>query len=395
MRRTILRTLAFAAGLATLAACDNDPIIVGPGPSDPPGEPRDLQLQYQWVLEGFDGTQSVGHPTVVLSWLPPADWDLEPFRVYGRRVGGGSFVRIATVTSCTGDGCTYVDRDVRSGEEYEYYVAAVNESTDEETPTDFREAVEVPSFSRPAAPRADSVTALDNALYIRWSELGDPDRISRYVVYLTRLDGDEYLYHMGETDGTAFVDVRAANGHRYGYRVAAVDTLGHVSSLSGEIVGAPRPDASGELVYAFGDLAAQSGFRFREDEGTNPIVAGSSPQAQWRLESTAAGWRIVPLNGTQVVEFPGRTTALACGPGADAGCRAATRAPTSGYTSSAIAVSPEFSYVFRVTGDDGQLHYGVIRAQILGSDGDGRDLMIFDWAYQLIPGELRLNRVGQ
>jgi len=75
-------------------------------------------------------------------------------------------------------------------------------------------------------------------------------------------------------------------------------------------------------------------------------------------------------------------------------CRAATRAPTAGYQTTPIAVNPEFSCVFRVTGSDGQVHYGVIRAQILGTDATGRDLLIFDWAYQLIPNDVRLNRVG-
>jgi hypothetical protein len=57
-------------------------------------------------------------------------------------------------------------------------------------------------------------------------------------------------------------------------------------------------------------------------------------------------------------------------------------------------VNPEFSYVFRVTGSDGQTHYGVVRASILGSDGSGHDLMIFDWAYQLIANDVRLDRAG-
>jgi hypothetical protein len=39
-----------------------------------------------------------------------------------------------------------------------------------------------------------------------------------------------------------------------------------------------------------------------------------------------------------------------------------------------------------VIGDDGLAHYGVIRVALLGSDQNGDDLMIFDWAYQLQPG---------
>ena len=87
----------------------------------------------------------------------------------------------------------------------------------------------------------------------------------------------------------------------------------------------------------------------------------------------------MPLNGTAVLEYPGgRTTALACGPGSDANCRAATRAPVAGYQTTPIAVNPEYSYVFRVTGATGSRTTGD-PVPLLGSDGSGRQLMIFDW----------------
>src|SRR3954470_20881824 len=169
----------------------------------------------------------------------------------------------------------------------------------------------------------------------------------------------------------------------------------HVSALSAEFTVAPRPDASGELINTFQTNAALSGFRFQASEATDPILSGTGAGVQWRLEGDGTGWHIVPLNGTSVIEYPGgRTTALACGPGSDANCRAVTRAPVAGYQTTPIAVSPEYSYVFRVTGDDGQPPYGGLRVQLLGSDGAGPGLMIFDWAYQLLPNDARLDRVG-
>ena len=391
MTRIPFRPMALAAGLALLAACnpDNDIFIGG----DPPGEPRNLAVEQRWVFEGFSNSgQPVGYPAVELTWDVPTDWRQEPFRVYGKRSGGSSFFLIATVTSCSDDGCVYQDRNVQSGATYEYYVATVDEDTGEETTSDFREVVSVAPYDPPAAPDADSVTALDGAAYVRWTDDANGDAASRYIVLLTRLGANSYLYQLGETDGTGFLDERATNGSVHGYRIATVDTLGQVSALSAEITGVPRPDVTAELVYAFADDATRSGFRFASTEGEDPIVPGASTFADWRLESTDAGWRIVPLNGVQVAEFPGRTTALVCGPGADASCRAATRAPTSGYSSAPVAVSPEFSYVFRVPDNDG-VHYGVVRVTLLGSDAQGRDLMIFDWAYQLRPNEPRLNVV--
>jgi len=391
MRRNLL--FSALAATALLAACNHDHTFVGGGPA--PDAPTDLTAQARWVLEGFTtGGQPSGYAAVDLAWNPPSSWSSEVFRVYGRRAGDAGFVLIATVTSCTSGGCVYRDRNVAAGQTYEYYVATTNESSDRETATEFRESVRVPSASTPATPLADSAVALDNAAYLSWHDGGAGGSLWKYVVYLTRIDATTYLYGLGETDGAAFVDTRVTNGHVYGYRVAAVDTSEHVSALSAEFTVAPRPDASGELIYSFQSNAALSGFRFQASEATDPIVAGSAANAQWRLEEDASGWHIVPLNGTSVVEYAGRTTALACGPGSDANCRAATRAPVAGYQTTPILVNPEFSYVFRVTGPDGQPHYGVIRVQLLGSDGSGHQLMVFDWAYQLLPNDVRLNRVG-
>jgi hypothetical protein len=396
MRRNLLFSALAAAAL--LAACGRDHTFVDGGPAGPaPAAPTNLTAQPRWILEGFTaGGQPSGYAAVDLAWDPPSAWSSsEVFRVYGRRAGESGFFLIATVTSCTTSGCVYRDRNVTAGQTYEYYVATTNESSNQETATEFRESVLVAPASTPAAPLADSAVALDNAAYLRWRDGGAGASLWKYVVYLTRIDNTTYLYGLGETDGRAFLDSRATNGHVYGYRVAAVDTSEHVSALSPEITVAPRPDASGELINSFQTNAALSGFRFQTSEATDPIVAGTSPTAQWRLEHDATGWHIVPLNGTALLEYPGgRTTALTCGPGSDANCRAVTRAPVAGYQTTPVAVNAEYSYVFRVTGSDGQPHYGVIRVQLLGSDGAGHDLMIFDWAYQTLPNEARLDRMG-
>lgn len=382
------RTLAASAAALLLAACDNDPNVIIRG--DEPGEPRDVAARYEWVLEDFSSSGApVGYPVVEVTWQPPSDWDREVFRVYGRATSSSGYSLIATVTSCTTAGCVYRDRNVQPGGSYDFYVAAVNEGANIETPSEFFETVAVPGSGRPAAPTPVTPVGLDDAVYLRWTPQS-AGSLSHYLVYLTRLDGTDYLYRIGQTDGTGYLDEEAGNGHEFGYRVAAVDTLGHVSNLSTQVFGVPRPDYHGELLYAFADNAAESGFVFSASEGDNPIVAGSSTAAHFRLESDGAGWRIVPLNGAQVVEFPGRTTALACGPGSDAGCRAATVAPTSGYTSGPVPANAEFSYVFRIPVSGG-VRYGVVRVQLLGSDQTGRDLMIFDWAHQTRVNEPRLS----
>lgn len=389
LRRSLFPLLL--AGLA-LAGCNDNGSLFGPGGL---GRPTDLRARYDWVLEGWQGTRPVGHPTVTVNWKVPSGWDQEPFRVYARRTNQGSFSLIATVTSCDQGACRYTDINVVPGNSYEYYVATVDEGTDTEASSDYRVPVSIPAYSPPPAPQADTVFGLDNALYLRWKDAGSGKSLWKYQVYLVAIDNTpNTIYQLGETDGTGFLDQRAKNGSAYSYRVAAVDTLGQVSDLGPIQVGIPRPDYRGELVYAQGDSTAASGFRFVAADSLNPVLSGDSPNAQWRLEVVNGAWQIRPLGETQVVSA-GRTTALTCGPARDPGCTAVYQAPTAGYSASPVTVNPEFSYVFRVRASDGQLHYGVIRAQILGSSQGSRRLMIFDWAYQLRANEPRLSKTPQ
>ena len=66
------------------------------------------------------------------------------------------------------------------------------------------------------------------------------------------------------------------------------------------------------------------------------------------------------------------------------------QAPTTGYVVTDLGLAPQTSYVLRVTGDDGEQHYAVIRVELLGFDQDDQAIMIFDWAYQLQNGNLDL-----
>ncbi|HEX8358631.1 MAG TPA: hypothetical protein VF613_00830 [Longimicrobium sp.] len=383
---TSFRITALAALLLT-AACDDDTVFVG----DRLDAPEDLSAEYAWVFEGFTSAgQPVGYPAVDLTWYPPATWNYEPFRVYGRRPGDSGYTLVATVTSCTEKGCTYRDRNVQPNRDYQYYVATTDEEFDEEAPSTSASAYVAPS-NTPVAPRMGTPVALDSAVFLRWSDAGNGANIGRYRVYLTRIDNrSDYLYLAGESDGDGYLDLSARNGAVYGYRVAAVDTLGRVSALSAEVTAVPRPDRTSELVYSLGDNAAQSGFRFNVAAGAAGVVSGTASDAHWRLERDGTGWRMVPLNGARIADA-GRTTALACGPGTGPECVAVSRAPTSGFVTTPVSLAPESSYVIAFNGSGGT-HYGVVRVQLLGSDQQNRSLMVFDWSLQLVPNEPRLDR---
>jgi hypothetical protein len=365
------------AGLAALvpilffAACSDDVVYVD---NSVPAAPRGLTASY------YAGA-------VTLSWeLAPA-WNGEPFRVYSKRVTDSGWFFIAEVTSCIDEVCTYQDVNVLGGQRYEYYVAAVGPNGGESA-SDVVVEVLVPEFVPPPVPAAPLVIALDNANYVTWgpSARGAAD-FSHYRVYL---DDGSSVFILGETDSEGFLDLLAANGNTYVYFVTSVDLDGHESEGSLLAEGTPRPDFSGEWIYDYFAVPQSSGFRFVEDESVLPIVDGDDPFRHFRLETDIDGWWLVP--GPEAAVYPAgfQTTALKCGPGADAGCADLSVAPSSGYVAQDIQIGAQESYVLRVVGDDGQLHYGVIRVTLLGFDQNDDPIMIFDWAYQLQAGNPNL-----
>jgi len=374
-----MRVAAMALAAATLAlgACVNDGISTPPGAA--PGVPRQLEVYY--------------HARAVhLSWELPSQWNGEFFRVYGKRSSDAAYFLIAEMTNCAGGVCRYSDVNVTPGVTYLYYVASVRPASGLETPTANSVQVRVPLVLPPPVPGGASVVALDNANYVRWNAnaraAGD---FSHYRVWLHTQGGHHLL---GETDSEGFLDLLARNGSTYSYSVTSMDAQGHESQRSAAASGTPRPDFHTEWLFDFFDVPASSGFRFQNDGESNPIVSGSSPARHFRLEVDDSGWWLVPGPNTTVHPSGFATTVLKCGVAADQGCVSLDVAPTSGYVAQDLGLAPQTTYVLRVRGDDNQNHYAAIRIQHLGFDGTGRALMIFDWAYQLQPGNPNLSPQG-
>jgi hypothetical protein len=376
--------------LAALTACGESPTDPGAPTLDRPGA---LQGHYEWVLDGWSGARAVGQPTVQLTWQVPTRWRGEPFRVYGRLSTARDYRLIATVTSCADGICRYMDADVVSGRDYDYFVAVVDERTGEEFSSPTAIQVEVPTFARPPRPEAPQIVALDGMLYLRWPDDDLGGRLWRYLLFQERRDADSVFFQVGSTDGNAFLDVLAQNGVAYRYSVAAMDIDGHIGDRSMlSLAGIPRPDAQGTLVYAFADSAQASGFEFDAAARTGRRVAGDSPQAHWRFEHDGQEWLIRPLGGAVALDA-GFTTALTCGPGSDPGCESVQEAPLTGYQDAPLPLRLEHTYVLRM-GSGTAARYAKLRVQILGFGQQDRRLMIFDWAFQTVPGERALNLPG-
>ncbi len=362
--RQLARSFAGILGVVFLLGCESTDLF---SPGLGPAAPVNFNAFYR-------------ASAVHLSWELGAGWNGEPFRIWGKRIEDPDYFLIAEVTSCADGLCSYSDANVSADITYVYYVTSVDQFGAEVASAEAIE-VRVPLPVAPPIPDGLDVVPLDGALFITWSDASRlADDFSFYRVYLEGGDGSVLL--LGETDSEGFLDSLVENGNTYGYVVSAVDEQGHESELSTLEEGTPRPDFHGELLYAFGHRAAEAGFRFQDDEATSPILSGDDPARHFRLEVDAAGWKLVPAPGVQIAAESFFTTALRCGPAADAGCVDVRWAPDSGYGSDPVPLLPEFSYVVRVGAQGGGSRYGLVRVAHLGFTQDGA-IAIFDWAYQL------------
>ncbi len=360
---------------ALVAACEEDYL----GVAGVPAAPEELEGSY--YAYGVD-----------LSWRLGAGWNGEAFRVYGKRSREQSFLFIAETTSCIDGWCSYRDTNVSPGVVYEYYVAAVDLDSGMEAESAYSVEVRVPRPVPPPVPTGSRAVALDDAAYLQWDDAPSADDdFAAYRVYV-RSDGEELL--LGETDSPGFVDLLAENGVTYTYLVASLDDQGHESDYGEAVSATPRPDYYGELVYAHQDSADASGFRFRDTDQVQTLVPGDDPARHFRLDADPAALWLVPGPGTEVHAESRWTTALNCGPGSDSECISWQVAPRSGYAPAPIEAGPSLAYVFRVNGEDGEVRYGLVRIAFVGVDQAGRELAVFDWAYQTQPGNPRLNVVS-
>lgn len=342
------------------SGCRDDVVVV----VDPPAAPQSLSVTY------YGGV-------VTVSWELAPGWDGEAFRVYSRRITDSDFFFIAEVTSCSAGFCLYEDINVVENETYEYSVAAVGDGGETSTAA---VSVFVPTFTPPTVPDGPFVIALDGANFLAWgtASRGSGD-FSFYKVYL---DDGGSTFLLGETDSEGFLDLLAENGATSSYFVTAVDEDGHESEGSALASGTPRPDFHGEFIFAFEDVPASSGFRFQSTEDDFPILSGTDPSRDFRLESDGVQWWLVPGPNATVNLDSWATTALKCGVAADATCTDVSFAPATNYTAAAVELFPSTTYVVRTDEGGGNFNYGAIRVEFLGFDQSDA-IMIFDWSFQL------------
>ena len=247
------------------------------------------------------------------------------------------------------------------------------------------------------APATLTSISLNGAVDLQWSDnaySADPNDFNYYQVYSTSYNLDQNLCGASwATEGTTvspeFLVGALTNGVPECFKVTAV-SLDNIESAESPLRNdTPRPDARNIVLWAVGDSAGRSGFRFWLDANNDGIAqptelgitgAGGSTLMDFYVDSTAAGLTIVP-------QRPGDSLqAYTNGPIAD--LTSIDIAPNGGYARSPLLAQPMWGYVVQMI--EGQYYvYGGLRITAVGPN-----YIIFDWSYQTDPGNPELIRMA-
>ena len=324
---------------------------------------------------------------VVLRWNDDGDPDLAVWHVYSRGNRGDSFgLRGSTTSNSFHDvGIPHL----------EYYVTAEAFDGSESSPSPILvidERLALPAVSQlvPAS--------LDGAVALVWADNAfetDPMGFSHYRVYSSRFDLDvgicldEWALE-GTTVAPEFVASALANGVPRCFGISSVTVEGWESLWSPLVHDTPRPDARNQVLYARQVDDTRAGFRFWSDlngdrtaqDGELGLVgSGSDLGMDFALEQNGAQMLLVPQRSGTGVEF------YAAGPVED--LTSIDFAPNQLYQAAAIEALTGWGYVWAMDGGDGFARFGSLRVTHVG-----RELIIFDWAFQTDPGNPELLRTA-
>jgi hypothetical protein len=247
----------------------------------------------------------------------------------------------------------------------------------------------------PDTPASLSSTSLDGAIALTWTDnsyQSDPAIFSNYQVYSTSYDLDndvcgENWSLEGTTVAPEFIVGALANGIPLCFDVSAVSVDGFESGRSPSRADTPRPDSRNVAVATVQSDAAVSGFSFWDDvdgDGQSDndelgiVGVGTSDAIDFSVDRDVDG-RIflTPVRFGTGVEY------FANAPVED--LTSIDFAEDQIYRTSGIEALPGFGYVFEMDGGDGFQRYGALRVTHVG-----QTFIIFDWAFQIDPGNPEL-----
>lgn len=221
-------------------------------------------------------------------------------------------------------------------------------------------------------------------IYWRHFQEGDQDNPNRTFEYLGEVAWDE---NFDDSSGLHwFVDGEAVNENRYEYAVSAVNAAGLESALSYELVtDAPLPHAQ-EFVWLYdrnGQYPERSTFDFSlTDNGHNSGFSGFQADIQVFWENDIPYAESI-RSGVFIQDF-----GVFANNAGDLVFEGVSWAPDSGYSNSGVVELIEnHIYVLRLDDYPDGIHYAKLGVRNIGNESMPQENMVLiDWAYQLIPG---------
>jgi len=225
----------------------------------------------------------------------------------------------------------------------------------------------------PAVPRGLRSITGDGEVMLVWYDNTEPDMAGYRIYRSPTLSG--YYYEIGETNLDHFLDFGLMNGETYYYAITAFDCNGNESDLSYEVVyDTPRPEGYNEQIFDYTEFPDYAGWDF----STYSIVRYTHPACDiyygYSYSNNAYYFYATSVD-TWIQDF-GYTESL----------DDITYAPEYGWSEAGIVEAIEGHTYIVWTWDN---HFAKFRVTLIGSD-----YAIFDWAYQIDPGNPELS-IGQ
>jgi hypothetical protein len=220
------------------------------------------------------------------------------------------------------------------------------------------------------APTGIQVKNGNNRVDLSWTNNPEGNIAGYNIFYCPSYNGKYYL--LGSSTVNHYTDMGASNGILNYYAITAYDQNGNESNLSRDVAYAtPRPEGYNQIIYDYRTFPKLSGYSLT----TYSVVAYDSTLSDFFFEN---------YNGTIYLDVWTDSDILDAGPTTD--IYDIPFAPSSGWSPSKDVIAKVgHSYVIW-TWDN---HYAKIRI-----NNSTNEKIIFDWAYQLVPGNTQMKSIA-
>lgn len=226
-----------------------------------------------------------------------------------------------------------------------------------------------PDHTPPSVPKGLYSVTGDESVWLFWEE-NDEEDFAEYWVYRAK-ERDEYYKRIARTKIAKYTENNLRNGTTYFYAVSAVDYDGNESDLCDETFDTPRPDGAGYIIRDCDWFPSTSGFDFSEKEVINYLDRDADIFLDYDDELNVY-FLCVTDDSTDIQDF-GYTDSL----------DEVNVSPKKGWSALGwVEVILGHSYIIW-TRDN---HFAKLRVEgFIRSYG-----IVFDWAYQVDPGNPEL-----